>query len=232
MNSNPCYAVACRTDWFWDEWDKTSYSGSWLQIRSPEELTEKKLVEFAPRFVFFPHWSHRVPDSIVKEFECVCFHAAPVPYGRGGSPVQNMIVRGHEKTELVALRMTSQLDAGPVYLRRNMSLLGGGDEIFIRLAKLTVEMIEEMIEREPEPTEQSGEPVVFKRRQPEDSRLPQEGSLRDLFDLIRMLDAEGYPAAFVEYGDYRIEFCRPALRRCAVEADVRIFAKDDKDDRS
>lgn len=220
------YAMACRTPWLWDFWDDVELPGEWLQIRGPEELSPAALESFDPRYVFFPHWSHHVPASIYEEWECVCFHCTPLPYGRGGSPVQNMIVRGHEETELVALRMVEEFDAGPVYLRRPMSLLGGGDEIFMRLSRLALDMTREIIEEEPEPRPQSGEPVTFKRRQPEESELPEGDSLRELFDFIRMLDAEGYPKAFLEHGDFRIEFSRPALRRGEIEADVSITRRD------
>lgn len=134
-----------------------------------------------------------------------------------------MIVRGYEETELVALRMVEEFDAGPVYLQRPMSLLGGGDEVFIRLSRLSLEMTREIIENEPEPEPQTGKPVVFERRQPTDSRLRENGSLKELFDFIRMLDAEGYPNVFVEHGEFRVEFSRPALRRGKIETDVTII---------
>lgn len=216
------YAMACRTPWLWDFWDDVDLPGEWLEIRGPDELSRAELESFDPRYVFFPHWSHHVPASIYEQWECVCFHCTPLPYGRGGSPVQNMIVRGHEETELVALRMVEEFDAGPVYLRRPMSLLGGGDELYIRIARLALDMTRKIIANEPQPQPQSGEPETFPRRQPDESELPKTETLKDVFDFIRMLDAEGYPKAFLEHGDFRIEFSRPALRRGEVEADVSI----------
>jgi methionyl-tRNA formyltransferase len=222
MASNKRYAVACRTNWFWERWREQEPNGEWLEIHRSDELDFETLKAFEPRYIFFPHWSTLVGDDIVDRFECVCFHAAPVPFGRGGSPIQNMIVRGHQETELVALRMTDVLDGGPVYLRHPMSLLGGGDEIYLRLADHTVEMIEQIVANEPESEEQRGEVTVFKRRQPHQSELPDDATLSELFDFIRMLDAEGYPNAFVEYGGLRIEFSRPVLRRGLIETDVVI----------
>lgn len=119
-----------------------------------------------------------------------------------------------------------EFGAGPVCLRRPMSLLGGGDEVFIRIARLALEMTREIIERDPEPQPQSGEAVTFTRRQPEESELPEGGSLKELFDFIRMLDADGYPKAYLEHGDFRIEVSRPALRRGKIEADVSITRSD------
>ena len=91
--------------------------GSWHLVQTPDELTSELLEKIAPRYVFFPHWSWRVPADMIRRFECICFHMADVPYGRGGSPLQNLIVRGHKATKMTALRMVEELDAGPVYLQ-------------------------------------------------------------------------------------------------------------------
>jgi methionyl-tRNA formyltransferase len=152
---------------------------------------------------------------------------ADVPYGRGGSPLQNLIRRGHAETKLAALRCVAEMDAGPVYLKRPLALSGTAEEIFLRAADLMEEMIEEMIETRPKPVEQSGEPVIFRRLRPEDGDLAAAPSLRQAFDMIRMLDADGYPPAFVRAGGYRFEFSRASLRPGEIVADVRIRADDE-----
>ena len=42
-----------------------------------------------------------------------------LPYGRGGSPLQNLIINGHKETMMSALRCVQELDAGPIYLKKN-----------------------------------------------------------------------------------------------------------------
>lgn len=49
------------------------------------ELTVERLRQMRPRYVFFPHWSWIVPEQILSEFECVCFHMTDVLHGRDGS---------------------------------------------------------------------------------------------------------------------------------------------------
>ncbi len=53
-----------------------------------------------------------------------------LPYGRGGSPLQNLIQRGHTSTMLTALRCGAGLDTGDVYLKQPLSLHGSAEEIF------------------------------------------------------------------------------------------------------
>lgn len=204
--------------------------GEWSLVTAPEELTATLLDRLRPRYVFFPHWSWKVGPEILERAECVCFHAADVPYGRGGSPIQNLIVRGHTETKLTALRMVQALDAGPIYLKRALSLDGRGQDIFERMGELVWQMITEIVHTEPVPQSQQGEPLVFPRRKPEQSCLPKTGSLDQLFDHIRMLDAETYPTAFLDHGCFRLEFTYPIQQDDLISAKVTIRRKDNAAD--
>lgn len=118
--------------------------------------------------------------------------------------------------------MVKEMDAGPVYTKKNLSLDGSAEEIYIRSGKLSLEIIQWMILNEPIPTPQEGEVFAFKRRVPAQSLLPHEGNLVNAYDFIRMLDAEGYPNAFLEHGNYKIEFKRARLGVDGVTAEVEI----------
>ena len=54
-------------------------------------------------------------------------------------------------------------------------------------------------------------------------------SLVSVYDYIRMLDADGYPHAFVEVGNLRFEFDRAALKDGFIEADVKISIRELKE---
>ena len=179
-------------------------------ITRKEALTLNRLQETEPRYVFFPHWSYIVPEEVFNAYECVIFHMTDLPYGRGGSPLQNLIQRGHKETRISALRCAKEMDAGSIYLKRPLCLEGAASEIFLRAAGIIEQMIEEIVREEPTPHPQEGEPVLFQRRTPEESDLAQAPvqELNDFFDFIRMLDAEGYPKAFLNVHDHKIELTR------------------------
>lgn len=231
MESHSNYVVAGVKSWNRRVFDEiiTTYPGVWHFASKPDQLTPEKVAAINPRFLFFLHWSDKVPPEIVNTYECVCFHMTEVPYGRGGSPLQNLIARGHRRTKLTALRMVEQFDAGPVYMQEELSLEGGAEEIYIRSSYLAARMILRIIGEQPVPVPQTGEATVFKRRKPADSRIPALGSLQSLHDFIRMLDAEGYPQAFVEYQGFRYEFKRASLYDGRIEADVIITPIREKD---
>jgi methionyl-tRNA formyltransferase len=220
------YIVASSKSWnslIYDDL-KVSSTGRWVYAKNPAEL-QNALFGSIPRYIFFLHWNWIVPETIWHEHECVCFHMTDLPYGRGGSPLQNLILTGHTETKLTALRMIQEMDAGPIYSKRPLSLNGSAEEIYVRASKLSVELIRWIIEDNPQPIPQEGEVIIFKRRKPEQSNLPVNGGLMTAYDFIRMLDADGYPNAFVEHGDYRINFKNARFDNEHVFAEVEIKLK-------
>lgn len=223
MVGSDVYVVAGCKPWNRRVFDEVirHYPGEWEYVDSPEQL-DLALRRVHPRYIFFLHWSWWVPKETVDQHECVCFHMADVPYGRGGSPLQNLILRGHRKTKLTALRMVEDFDAGPVYLKEDLCLEGSAEEIYIRATYLAARMIHRIIEERPEPQPQVGEPFVFERRKPHQSSIPELSDLQALYDYLRMLDAAGYPRAFLEHGGFRYEFSRAVLYDGRIIADATI----------
>lgn len=218
------YVVATIKPWNVEAFHRRSAAlpGAWSLIERPEDLTITRLSALRPRYVFFPHWSWKVPADILSITECVCFHMTDVPFGRGGSPLQNLILHGATTTALSALRMVEEMDAGPVYLKRPLDLGGRAEDIYTRATDLAWDMITEIITTSPEPASQRGIPVVFTRRTPQQSRLPESGTLDTLHDHVRMLDAATYPRAFLEHGDFLLEFSHAELNGDRLIATVAI----------
>lgn len=194
-------------------------------INKKDDLTLERFREINPKYVFFPHWSYIIPAQIYNNFECVIFHMTDVPFGRGGSPLQNLISRGIYETKITALRCTAGVDAGPVYMKQPLSLYGTAEEIYLRTAKQIEKMILAIITQEPAPVAQTGDVVSFPRRKPEEGDIASLSELDQVFDYIRMLDADGYPKAFLETEHLRFEFQRPSLKYGKIVSDVVITKK-------
>lgn len=194
-------------------------------VTQKDELSLEHLRRLGVGMVFLPHWSTIVPRAVHEAFECVIFHMTDVPYGRGGSPLQNLIARGHTTTKLSALRCVAALDAGPVYAKRDLDLSGAAHEIFARASAIIEEMIVELVTQPRAPVPQTGEPVVWKRREPHEGDLRGAKDLRAVYDLIRMLDADGYPHAYLDVGDLRAEFVDATLEPDGVTARVRFVRR-------
>ena len=221
------YVVVGSHDWTDQIFDEVicSYPGTWTYINDPAVLTLETLSNIKPSLVFFLHWSLKVPSDITSNFECVGFHMTDLPYGRGGTPLQNLILRGHQNTKLSAFKLVEEMDAGPIYLKTDLSLEGSAEEIYSRTSYAAADMILRLIEEKYIPKPQVGTPTIFKRRTPEQSRLSAMRTLNDLYDFVRMLDAPGYPHAFLDHGPHRFELFDVVKSDNELTARVRIVPR-------
>lgn len=206
------YLVATIKSWNIEAFQKytADLPGSWHLITRQQQLTAELLEQLQPDYIFFPHRNWKVPADITSRYFCVCFHMTNLPFGRGGSPLQNLILRGFSSTQLTALQMTEQLDAGSIFSKVPLSLAGTATEIFQRAAPLVYQLIAQIISQRLTPQPQQGEAEYFSRRTPAQSQLPENLNVADLYNFIRMLDGEGYPPAFVEHAGWRLEFTEAA----------------------
>jgi len=214
------YIVAGCKPWSKKVFDSTisKYDGSWYYASTPGEL--EALIKHKPDKIFFLHWNWKVPVEIIDNFECICFHPTALPYGRGGTPIQNLIMEGHEHTTLTAFRMIQELDAGDIYLQVPMSLHGTAEQIYVRLSEIAAKLIK-TLKRGWYTRPQGYCTCRFSRRTPEESEVNGIPLCR-LYDFIRMLDAEGYPKAFIIHDGLRIEFSEANYYQDKVTARVEI----------
>ena len=219
------YLVVTIKQWNLDVYEKyiSKLEGNWSLITNKEDLTLKNIKKINPKYIFFPHWSWMVPKEITDNYDCVCIHMTDLPYGRGGSPLQNLIIKGHKVTKLTALKMTQELDTGDIYHKVSLDLLGSAQEIFIEAANKAYELIKFIVENNPTPQPQEGEVVNFNRRKPSQSEIPKDITFDNIYDYVRMLDADTYPAAYIDFGGFRLLFKKAKLDngKLTMEVDVK-----------
>lgn len=198
----------------------------WILITTKTEFILDELVKIRPDKIFIPHWSYIIPSSIYSKFDCIVFHMTDLPYGRGGSPLQNLIVRGHKTTKISALKVSDGIDTGDIYIKKSLSLDGTARDILISTTPIIEEMIVEIINHKLVPVPQKGEVVEFRRRKPGDGNIINLCNIQDIYDFIRMLDCDGYPNAFIETDSIKLEFFNAnLLSENNLTANVRISKK-------
>lgn len=220
------YVIATIKSWNINNFERLAgrfRQDEFILIKDKDELTLERLRKAAPRYVFFPHWSWVIPKVIYEGFECVVFHMTDLPFGRGGSPLQNLLERGIYHTKITAIRAGAGMDTGDVYFKEDLDIgTGSADDILSRASDIIFEkMIPRLAAEHPAPVPQKGEPTVFKRRTPEQSEIPDGLSQRQVYDYIRMLDGEGYPAAYVRKGTGKIFFTNARHENGIVSAEAR-----------
>ncbi len=193
-------------------YDASRITGVNLTVLSSKEQVRREVFEaLAPQLVLFYGWSWIVSEEIIDSYTCLCLHPSRLPDYRGGSPIQHQILDGVQESAVSILRMTAELDAGPLCAQRPLSLAGNIAAIYARIAEAGKQATREILEQARAGTlefraqEPGGETArVYKRRKPAESEISaeeiRESTARRLHDKIRML-TEPYPNAFITCGD-------------------------------
>ena len=206
--------IACSKKWFFKNQKVKKYikKKNILILQKKDYLNEKYLKKVNPKIIFFPHWSYKVKENIIKKYRCICFHTAPLPYGRGGSPIQNLIIRNFKKSPICAIKMTNKIDAGPIYMKKTISLSGNLNKIFERMAEKIIQMIIILSKKNIKPKKQRGKIYNFKRlsEQPE---IIKERKIEEIFDKIRMLDSDDYNNAYIKNNNLKIYLSNPKKKK-------------------
>lgn len=227
------YVVATIKSWNIENYKRLRArycDNEFVLIDEPGKLTANFVKSINPDYIFFPHWSWIIPREIYENYDCVVFHMTDLPFGRGGSPLQNLIVRGIYKTKISAIKVCADLDAGPVYMKEPINISKGNADDILKMVSDTVygKMIPIFLNSSERlvPRLQMGEVVTFNRRTPEQSEIPEGLTQRQLYDYIRMLDGEGYPNAFRQFDKKKIYYSDAKIENDIVTAKARIIEDD------
>lgn len=217
--------IACSKNWFFKkEIIKKFIKKNKIKVLKKKiQLNIKLLDKIKPDIIFFPHWSFKVNQEIIKKYNCICFHTAPLPYGRGGSPIQNLILKKFKKTPVCALQMKNKIDSGPIYLKRNINLSGNLEDIFDRISIVILKMIKILMTKKVIPKKQKGKFFTFKRISKNNSEIKFEKNLNEVFDKIRMLSAKEYPNAYIKKNNFKIFLTNPVIKKKIIICDAKIF---------
>ena len=202
-------------------------NGNWLIITKPSQLSINALKKMNIENIYFINWSKMIPNNIYKKYNCIAFHMTDLPYGRGGSPLQNLILRKKKFTKISAFRINEKIDGGPIYLKKKLSLNGTAQEIFIRAAKICFNIIKQINKNILIPKPQKPSKISFKRLSKKENLLDLKKikNLDELYDRIRMVDAPEYPDAFIESNKFFFNFYNVKKIKNSLHTSVKIVLK-------
>lgn len=203
--------------------------GKWIIISKPSELTLKKLKRYNINNIFFVHWSKIVSSRIYKKYNCISFHMTDLPYGRGGSPLQNLIVRNKKATKISAFIMNNKLDSGDLISikKKTLPLDGSAQQIYERSSKIIFEMIKEIINMKKIISfKQKGRVTKFKRLSNNSEINTNIRQLDKIYDHIRMLDAKTYKNAFIKKEKLKITFSNVKKMKNKLKTNITISLND------
>lgn len=172
------------------------------------KINFKKINIIKPKIIFFLFWSKKISKKLFSNYLCIQFHSSNLPQFRGGSPIQNQILKKIYQTKLSAFRINNTIDGGDVCMKSNISLNGKAKDIYVSVEKKALEMIKKLSKKKKIIfKKQIGMPSFYLRRKASQSNINYviNKNINSIYDFVRMLDADGYPRAFLKMGNKKIE---------------------------
>ena len=171
-------------------------------IKKKQKISFGKIKKFNPKFILFYGWSDKIPNKIINKYFCIMLHPSPLPKFRGGSPLQNQIIRNVKSSKVTLFKMNKNIDAGPIILTHKLSLEGGLNKIFKRLTKIGFKLTLKVLKNQFTLKNQNhNKATYFKRRKPYQSEITineiKNKNSTYLINKIRMLE-DPYPNAYIK----------------------------------
>ena len=102
-------------------------------------------------------------EPLLSGAELINVHPSLLPRWRGAAPVERAIMAGDERTGVAIMRVTAGLDSGPVYAMADEPI--APDDTYgtlaPRLEELGADLLLDVLERRPEPVEQTEDGVTY-----------------------------------------------------------------------
>ncbi len=144
---------------------------------------------------------HIVSKEILKKNKHnLVVHESDLPKGKGWSPLTWQILEGRNEIPIALFEAAEKVDSGPIYYTDKMIFEGHEliDEMRKRQAKKTFELFLRFLDDYPNVRgiPQKGEETFYKKRTQKDSEINVDKTIREQFNLLRVVDNERYPAFF------------------------------------
>jgi len=173
--------------------------------------------------VFILSYHKIIPKEILKKNKHnIVVHASLLPHGKGWAPLFWQILEGRNNIPFVMIEVNESVDNGDVYMQKILELTG--NELYEDLrdaqANLTIQMCLEFLKNYDQyknPVKQGGIESFYAKRGKEDSELDINKTIKEQFNLLRIVNNNDYPA-FFELDDNRyilkIELDKSGKRKC------------------
>ncbi|MDP3995784.1 MAG: methionyl-tRNA formyltransferase [bacterium] len=122
-----------------------------IPVVQPEKISESsgEIRKLSPDLIILAAYGQIIPENILTspKYDSINVHPSLLPLWRGPSPIQHAILNGDKRTGVTIMKMTTELDAGPILLQKEMEMTGQEDfqELHDKLAKFAAELLNEAI---------------------------------------------------------------------------------------
>ncbi len=172
------------------------------QITNSQLFFNHKDINEVYDVLFILSYHHLIPKKFLNHKHNIVVHASDLPKGKGWAPFFWQILEGKNKITFSMFEASNGVDNGDIYMKDILQLTGY--ELNIELRKKQAIFIMKMCLkflnqynlyhlREP----QSGKETFYSKRSQKDSQLDINKTIKEQFNLLRIVDNKEYPAFFV-----------------------------------
>jgi methionyl-tRNA formyltransferase len=157
-----------------------------IEVRQPERPAD--LEELGVEFVVAVAYGALIPERLLEQALWLNVHPSLLPRWRGAAPVERAIMAGDEETGVSIIRLTPELDAGPIGAQGRFPI-GPEDDagaVFERAAAVTPDLVDAALDSE-DFRPQEGEITYAEKIRPADRELDWSRPPEELHNRIRAL---------------------------------------------
>jgi len=131
----------------------------------------------------------------------IVVHESALPEGKGWAPLFWQVLEGKIDIPFTMFEASDGIDNGPIYFQEILSLTGYelNDELREKQAGLITKMCLSFVENYSKylpAVPQNGTESFYRKRSPADSQLDVNKTIKEQFNLLRVVNNQDYPAFF------------------------------------
>ena len=151
--------------------------------------------------VFIINYTKILPENFLKKNRLnLVVHASDLPKDRGFAPVTYQILKNKKKIHVCLIEAKKRVDSGDIFIKKNFTL--NGSEIYEEIREKTainmIRLIKIFLNKYPRlnKKKQVGKATYNRKRNPKDSMINIQKSIKSQFNLMRVCDNENFPLFF------------------------------------
>lgn len=204
MNFKKVAVLTSKNSWF------VPYAKKFIKILKKKRISSKLFFDHENiseefEIVFILSYFKIIPkEFLLKHKHNLVVHESNLPKGKGWAPLFWQILEDKNEIPIVLIEAFERMDEGDVYIKDSILYKGHElhDEIREKQAKKTIDLCLEFIEKYKsiEPKKQIGKGTIYKKRTAFDCKLNINKTIKEQFNLLRIVNNEEFPAFFYHKG--------------------------------
>ena len=172
------------------------------ELHESELLYDHNEIDKVYDIVFILSYHKIIPiEQLKANKHNIVIHASALPHGKGWAPMFWQVLEGKDEIPFTMFEASSGVDDGAIYMQKTLNLSGYelNDELRNKQASFIISMCTDFINHYDIyqfSQQQSGEESFYPKRNAQDSELNINKTLKEQFNLLRIVSNDDYPAFF------------------------------------